>query len=168
MSAGGSVGRPAVLVGLAIVGALISIVLALFQLGLIGDVWDPIFGAGSRAVLTSAVSRALPVPDAVIGTAGYLVDAALGVALLLRLGRPSMVATLLAIVASVGGVVGIALAVAQPLIAGAGCTLCLCSTAVSVALGVGALTEARDRRAADDREPRHVESRALVRGEENR
>jgi len=52
---------------------------------------------------------------------------------------------MLAVLAVLGAVVAISLAIAQPLIAHAGCTLCLCSTAVSIALAVSAVVEARAR-----------------------
>jgi uncharacterized membrane protein len=137
--------RALLLVVLAVIGCAISLVLAAFQLGVSRDVWDPLFGAGAKDVLTSPISRALPVPDALIGAAAYTLDALLGGALLFGFGRGSIVAGVLAVVAVMGAVVGIALAVAQPLVAHAGCTLCLCSTAVSVVLALGAVGEARDR-----------------------
>jgi uncharacterized membrane protein len=133
------------LVVLALVGAAISMELAAFQLGLVAGVWDPIFGDGSRAVLTSPLSQALPVPDALIGAVVYLIDAALGIALVLRVGAGAIVAAVLAAVSSMGAVVGIGLAISQPLIAHAFCTLCLASTVVSIALAIGAIGEARDR-----------------------
>lgn len=133
------------LVVLAVLGAAISLDLAAFQLGLVGGVWDPLFGDGAQAVLTSPISRALPVPDALVGTAAYAVDALLGLALVLRLGTRAIVAAVLAFVSVIGALVGIGLAIAQPLVAHAGCTLCLTSTAVSVALAIGAVAEARDR-----------------------
>jgi uncharacterized membrane protein len=137
--------RPLGLVLLAVLGAGISCALAAFQLGLVPGVWDPLFGDGSRRVLTSAISRALPIPDALVGAAAYVVDALLGIALLVRLGPTATVAAVLAIVSVMGAVVGLLLAVSQPLIAHAGCTLCLCSTAVSVLLAIGAVAEARER-----------------------
>src|SRR5574338_1544499 len=66
------------LVGLAIVGFAIAAYLAAFQLGFGSAGWEPFFGDGSRRILTSGVSRALPVPDAALGAAGYLLDAVTG------------------------------------------------------------------------------------------
>jgi uncharacterized membrane protein len=137
--------RPVGLVVLALVGAAISVDLAAFQLGFVGDVWDPVFGTGSQTVLTSPISRALPIPDALMGAIVYLIDAGLGVALIARLGPAATVAAVLAVVSVMGAVVALALAIAQPLVAHAGCTLCLASTVVSVALAIGAVAEARDR-----------------------
>lgn len=133
------------LVVLALIGLGISVVLAAYQLGLVASVWDPIFGDGSRRVLTSAISRNLPVPDAAVGAAAYAVDAVLGVALVVGIGPAAIVAGTLAVMGVMGAAVGLALAVAQPLIAHAGCTLCLCSTVVSVVLAAGAVAEGRDR-----------------------
>lgn len=133
------------LVALAVLGAAISAELAAYQLGIVPRVWDPIFGDAALRVLTSPLSRALPVPDAVVGFGGYAVDTLLGILLIAGLWRPSIVAAILAIVTVVGAAVAVALAIAQPLVAHAGCTLCLCSTLVSIGLAAGALVEAHER-----------------------
>lgn len=54
------------IVVLALLGVAIAGYLALYQLGIIADVFDPFFGDGSRRVLTSDISRVLPVPDAAL------------------------------------------------------------------------------------------------------
>jgi len=137
--------RSLLVAGLAALGLTISLVLAAFQLGLIATVWDPIFCDGSRQVLTSPLSRAFPIPDAVVGAAAYALDLVLAVGLAIRIWRPAILAAMLAVLAVLGAVVAISLAIAQPLIAHAGCSLCLCSTAVSVLLAVTAVLEARAR-----------------------
>src|SRR5512142_1229035 len=80
----GFVGDRATGIGLVILGlagAAIAAYLALVQLGAIAHVWDPVFGErSSRAVLTSALSRALPVPDASFGAIAYLLEAGLAFA----------------------------------------------------------------------------------------
>ena len=43
------------------------------------EVWEPFFGDGSRTILNSSVSRILPIPDAVLGAFGYLLDAMTGI-----------------------------------------------------------------------------------------
>lgn len=141
--------RPFVLVALAVAGLAVSSYLAAFQLGVVGGVWDPIFGDGSRRVLTSAVSRLLPVPDASVGAAAYLVDAVLSVALAVRADAPAWIPALLAVVASASAAVALVLVVLQPLVARSFCSLCLVSACLSVGLAVGSLTEARDRLAPD-------------------
>jgi uncharacterized membrane protein len=141
--------RPAVLLALAVVGVGISAYLAAFQVGLVREPWDPIFHDGTRRVLTSTVSRMLPVPDAAVGAGAYVVDALLGLVLLARpedvTGMARAIAASLAVVAVGGASVALVLVVLQPLVARTFCSLCLTSAGVSVALAVGSVAEARDR-----------------------
>lgn len=138
--------RPAVLVAVAIVGVGVSTYLAAYQLGRVTSVWDPLFGTGSERVLTSTVSRLLPVPDAAVGAVGYAIDLVLGLVLLIAGERaPVAVAVALGLVAGAGAVVAGVLIVLQPLVARSLCSLCLTSAALSIALAIGAVTEARDR-----------------------
>jgi uncharacterized membrane protein len=137
--------RAGVLLVVAFVGFAVSAYLAAFQLGLLATVWDPIFGSGSERVLTSAVSRLLPVPDATLGAAAYAVDALLAAALLARPDAPVSLAAALAVVATLGAMAGLVLVLLQPLVARALCSLCLVSAALSLALAVGAATELADR-----------------------
>src|SRR5688572_13294289 len=67
------------IVGLALIGCAIATVLALYQYGTLGTVWEPFFGEGTRIVLSSGLSRVLPVSDAALGAAGYLADAITGI-----------------------------------------------------------------------------------------
>lgn len=138
--------RQIVLVALAVVGFAVSVYLAAFELGLVANVWDPFFGDGSRRVLTSAIARMLPVPDAALGAAAYLVDGLLGVALIVRLRGRLIVASALVVIACAGALVALALVAIQAMFVGAFCTLCLTSAAVSIALAVGALVEWRAQR----------------------
>ena len=118
---------------LALVGFAIATYLSLFQFGVLATVWEPFFGDGSRRVLTSEISRVLPVPDAALGAAGYLVDAVTGV-----IGGRGRWRTMPWIVIVFGlavgplGAVSILLVVLQPVQLGAWCTLCLASALVSV------------------------------------
>ena len=66
------------IVGLALVGFAIASYLTAFQVGLVQTVWEPFFGRGSETILTSSVSRILPIPDAALGALGYLLDAVTG------------------------------------------------------------------------------------------
>jgi uncharacterized membrane protein len=140
---------PATLAGLAVLGFAVSSYLASFQLGLIGAVWDPFFATGSERVLTSTVSRLLPVPDATLGTAAYAADAIIAVALALRPDAPAWLPGLLALVATSGAIVGLVLVVLQPLVAESLCTLCLVSAGLATTLAVGAAIELRARLEAD-------------------
>lgn len=117
----------------AVIGFGIACYLALYQFGVIADVWDPLFGDGSRKVLHSAISRMLPVPDASLGALGYLADiitCSIGGTMRWRT-MPGMVLLYGAIVAAVGAT-ALVLALLQPLVVHAGCTLCLTSAAISL------------------------------------
>lgn len=121
------------LVGVAIVGGAIACYLAAFQLGWVRDVWDPFFGDGSRRILTSGVSRLLPIPDAALGAFGYLLDALTGI-----IGGRTRWRTMPWIVILFGIAVGplgatsVLLVILQPVAFGAWCTLCLSSAVISV------------------------------------
>jgi uncharacterized membrane protein len=131
---------------LALCGCAISVYLALFQYGVVHSVWDPIFGDGSRKVLTSAVSRLLPVSDATLGAAAYLVEAVLELSGGRRRwhDRPWIVA-LLGLTAAALALTGVGLVITQPVLTGTFCTLCLTSAALSWVI---ALLVAREVRAA--------------------
>jgi len=130
------------LVGLALVGFCIAAYLAAYQVGILPSVWEPFFGTGSRTVLTSWVSRALPVPDAALGALAYLCEAAAG--LLGGRARWRTHPWLVMLYGAIVGLLGIAsvvLAIAQPVAFGAWCTLCLASAAISLTLVGPALEE---------------------------
>lgn len=122
---------PIVLAALA--GFCIATYLTLFQLKVIGSVWEPFFGDGSRKVLTSGVARSLPVPDAALGATAYLLDVVAGL-----IGGRSRWRTMPWIVIVFGFVVGpvgavsIMLVILQPVVYGAWCTLCLASATISL------------------------------------
>lgn len=133
-----------VLAVLAASGLAIAVRLAAFQLGLAPAPFEPFFGDGSRIVLSSWLSRALPIPDAALGAAGYAVELTLTV-----VGgterwrtRPRLV-LLYCGVAMALGAAGVFLAAWQVLAVHAGCTLCLASATISVAIAGLALTEGR-------------------------
>jgi hypothetical protein len=98
-------------------------------------VWDPVFGLGSREVLHSSVSRLLPIPDAALGAAGYVVDAVSG-----AIGGARRWKTMPWIVIVFGiavgplGLVSIGLVILQPVLVHAWCLLCLVSALISVAM----------------------------------
>jgi len=128
----------------ALAGLGIATYLALVQSGVL-PVWDPLFGARStRAVLFSSLARRLPFPDAAAGAVAYLVEA-----ITVSVGgderwrsRPWLVLAYAAVALGLG-LAGVALVVAQPLIAGGWCTLCLASAGISVALVPPAWRESR-------------------------
>lgn len=121
------------IIALAFVGFFIARYLAAYQLGHIDSVWDPLFGDGTRRVITSDVSHAWPVADAGLGAASYLVEALSGIMGDRRRWRtmPWMVAMFGVLVIPLGGV-SIFFIVIQPIVIGTWCTLCLISAAAMV------------------------------------
>ncbi len=118
---------------LALVGTVIAGYLTAFQVGLIGTVWEPLFGDGSERILTSSVSRVLPIPDAALGMAGYLADAITGaIGGTQRWRRMPWLVVLFGLAVGPIGAVSILLVVLQPVMFDAWCTLCLASAAISL------------------------------------
>ena len=113
-------------VALACVGWFISRYLAAFQLGYIETVWDPIFGSGTKDVITSSVASFLPVPDAGLGAFAYTLEALLGLK-----GGPNRWRAMPWIVVGFAflvvplGIVSIILVCLQPILVGHWCFLCL-------------------------------------------
>src|ERR1044071_4613164 len=119
-------------IALASAGFAIALYLALYQWGIIRDVWEPFFGNGSYLVLHSGLSRLLPVPDAALGALGYAAEFITGL-----IGGGQRWRTLpwmpvvFGIVAIGMAVVSTILIICQPLIAHGWCTLCLGSATIS-------------------------------------
>lgn len=123
------------LVGVAVLGFAVSSYLALYQYGLLEDVWEPFFGRDSEKVLHSFLSTLLPVPDAALGAAAYALDAVTGV-----IGRQdrwrSMPWMVILFGLAVGplGLVSVLLVIAQPAVLHAWCSLCLVSALISLVM----------------------------------
>jgi uncharacterized membrane protein len=121
------------LVGLALVGLGIASYLAAYQWGLFPTVWDPFFGQGSEMILHSSVSRLLPIPDAALGAAGYLLDAASGlVGGRARWRTQPWIVVIFGLAVGPLGAVSILLVILQPVLFDAWCGLCLASAAISI------------------------------------
>lgn len=118
---------------LALVGFAIASYLSLFQLDILSDVWEPFFGGDSRKILNSYISHVLPVPDAALGAAGYLLDAVTGVIGGRARWRtmPWMVVVFGVAVGPLGGI-SVMLVIFQPILFDAWCTLCLATAVISV------------------------------------
>jgi uncharacterized membrane protein len=126
---------------LAMLGFGIATYLTLYQLEMIGDVWEPFFGDGSRTILDSSASRVLPVPDAMLGALGYLADAVTGaVGGKDRWRRMPWLVVVFGLAVGPLGAVSILLVVLQPVMFSAWCTLCLASAVISV-LMIGPATD---------------------------
>lgn len=123
------------LVVVAFIGFCIAMYLSLYQLHVINSVWDPFFGNGTEKVLKSKVSQQFPIPDALLGALAYLVDLVSGI-----VGDAERWRTKPWIVIIFGfavgplGLVSILLVIAQPVLVGAWCSLCLCSAFISVTM----------------------------------
>jgi hypothetical protein len=118
---------------LAFVGFLIAGYLALYQLDVFSSVWEPFFGDGSKEILHSSVSKALPIPDAALGAAGYLADVLGGVIGGTKRWRTMpWIVVLFGVAVGALGAVSVMLVVFQPVLFGEWCTLCLASAAISL------------------------------------
>ena len=100
--------------------------MAAYQLGYIDTIWDPVFGDGTRLVITSKVSKSFPIPDAGLGALAYSLEALMGCK-----GGPARWRTMPWMVVAFAflvvplGIVSIILVILHPLMVGAWCFLCL-------------------------------------------
>jgi uncharacterized membrane protein len=123
------------IVGLAVIGVGIATYLALFQLNIISEVWEPFFGNGSKKILTSETSNILPIPDAALGALGYLLDALTGAIGGIRRWRTMpWIVIMFGLAVGPLGFISILLVVLQPVLYDAWCTLCLCSAVISIVM----------------------------------
>lgn len=129
----------------AVAGLFIALYLGSYQLHLISQVWDPIFGsASSERILTSSIARKLPIPDALLGASAYFLDI-LGSSI----GPESRWKTQPWLVISFGILVGMMglgslfLLIAQPVFFKAWCSLCLASAVISIGIVGLAMDEIR-------------------------
>lgn len=119
--------------GMAMLGFVIAAYLAAFQLGWINEVWEPFFGEGSRRILTSPVSRLLPVSDAALGALGYLADAVSAViGGTQRWRRMPWTVVVFGLLVGPLGAISILLVVLQPVLYNTFCTLCMITALISV------------------------------------
>ncbi len=127
---------------LGIIGMFISRYLAAYQLGYTESVWDPVFGNGTKEVITSSVASFFPVADAGLGCFAYTIEVLLG----LKGGQnrwrtmPWMVMSFVLLVVPLG-IVSIVLVILQPLLVGAWCFLCLCTATAMMIMIVFAVDE---------------------------
>ncbi|MGK9169486.1 NAD-dependent epimerase/dehydratase family protein [Inquilinus limosus] len=128
------------ILGMALIGLLVSRYLAAYQLGHIDSVWDPVFSGGApgaengtAAVITSEVSKAFPIADAGFGAFAYLLDILTG-----AIGDRRRWRTMPWIVLIFGllivplGMVSVVFIMIQPTIIGALCLLCIAQTVLTV------------------------------------
>ncbi|HEX2033209.1 MAG TPA: vitamin K epoxide reductase family protein [Chloroflexota bacterium] len=131
---------------LAGVACAIATYMGLYQWRLIGGVWDPVFGGQTQQVLDSEVShgitRWIKIPDAILGALAYLGDVLFALAGSTRRWqfRPWLV-VLFGLDVIPLGIVSAVLVVAQALVVGAWCFLCLVTAVISLVLVVLAYDE---------------------------
>lgn len=148
---------------LSLAGFAIAMTLTLFQLDVLDSIWDPFFGDGSRRVLTSSVSQALPIPDASLGAVAYLLEAIMeSLGGTDRWHKHPWIVAMAALIAGGLGLAAIGLIAAQALVVGAFCTLCLCSAAISLIIAalvapeaVAAVRALKTRRRHTSHKPKH-------------
>lgn len=130
------------IVAVALVGAAIATYLALYQYDVVDTVWEPFFGDGSAIVLNSRLSHVLPISDAALGAIGYLADAVTGVigGRARWRGMPWIVIVFGLAVGPLG-LISVLLVIAQPVLYGAFCTLCLASAVISLSMIPPAMDE---------------------------
>jgi hypothetical protein len=119
---------------LALAGFGIATYLGLYQLNVVPEIWEPFFGKGSYHILKeSSIANLLPVPDAVLGAIVYLLDAAAGaIGGSGRWHTMPWIVLLLGVMAAGLALGGVLLAIFQPVLFHAYCTLCLGSAACSI------------------------------------
>ena len=123
------------IVGVALVGFCVATYLALYQYGVLDTVWEPFFGDGSETVLNSRLSHVLPVSDATLGAMGYLADAVTGVLFgTMRWRSRPWIVIVFEIAVGPLGLASVLLVIAQPVLYGSFCTLCLLSAVISLAM----------------------------------
>ena len=130
--------RRLLIAALAAVAMGVAIYLGLYQLRLIGSVWDPLFGRGTELVLDSNVSAAIRrltiVPDSILGAFAYACE--LFFALLGLSKRNRWLVILLGLNTAALVLAALALVALQAFVIHAGCFLCLVSAAISLTIGV--------------------------------
>lgn len=119
----------------ALVGFFIAGYLSLYQYGVIGDVWEPFFGNGSRRILDSQVSEIFPIKDAALGAIGYLLDVVTGAAYgQARWRTHPWIVIVFGFAVGPLGAGSILLVILQPVLLSAFCTLCLVTAVISVVM----------------------------------
>lgn len=114
------------IIALGVVSFFVARYMAAFQFEHIGAAWDPFFGNGTEAILTSDVSRAWPISDAGLGAVAYGLEALSGF-----MGGRTRWRTMPWMVLMFGflviplGITSITLVILQPVMVGTWCTLCL-------------------------------------------
>jgi hypothetical protein len=131
-----------VLVGLALTGLGIAVYLGFYQVGIIGNIWEPFYGKSSEIVLRHSPLSWL-IPDAWVGAFVYFLEVIFGAIGGRERWRTQPWAVLIeAVLTTLMAVGSVILTAWQPFLTGMYCTMCLASAACSVVLVGFSLTEA--------------------------
>jgi hypothetical protein len=127
---------------LGLFGLLLSRYLAAYQLGHTDRAWDPFFGAGTMTIISSDMSKAWPIADAGLGAVTYALEVLMAVMGTKTRWRtmPWMVLAFIVLVVPLGGV-SIFFIIAQPIVIGTWCSLCLLMALAMVVMIPYALDE---------------------------
>lgn len=117
-----------IMIALGFAGFVVSRYLAMYQMGYISTVWDPVFGfqQGTQKVLDSSMSHGWPISDGGLGTISYTFEFLMG-----YMGSASRWRTMPWMVAFFGvlviplGLTHIILVISQPVIVHHWCLMCL-------------------------------------------
>ncbi len=119
-------GPRSVTVFLALIAWFLARYLASYQLGYIHEIKDPFFGDGTVKVISSSVAQMFPVSDAGLGAFGYSLEFFLGlVGSSRRWKTMPWVSAFFGLMVIPAGMISILLIVAQPVLVGAWCGICL-------------------------------------------
>ena len=130
------------LISIAFVGFVIAFYLGLYQLRIFNTVWEPFFDSGSEQVLHSKISKLLPVPDALLGAFGYVLDVVTGIIGSTERWRTKpWIVILFGLAVGPLGFVSVLLVIFQPVLVGAWCTLCIVTAIISVVMISPAMDE---------------------------
>ena len=108
---------------LPLAGLAVSVYLTLYQVDVLGSVWDPLFDSPHVLDLTE------PVPDAAAGALAYGAEVVLWFA-----GRRTWALLALGALYAAGALTSLILIAVQAFVADAWCLLCLVSAALSLAI----------------------------------
>ncbi|QJW91198.1 vitamin K epoxide reductase family protein [Spirosoma taeanense] len=113
------------------IGWMVSRYLAAFQLGYLDQPWDPFFGESTVNVLNSAMSHAMPVSDAGLGSFAYTFEFLMGfMGSSARWRTMPWMVTFFGILVIPLGLVHIFLVISQPLLVGYWCTFCILAAVI--------------------------------------
>ncbi len=127
---------------LAFFGWMVTRYMAAYQLGFIHTIYDPIFPNGTLNVVTSTISKSIPISDAGLGAVGFSL-----VMLMACMGDSQRWRTMpwlvifFGILVFVLGSVSILYVLCQPLVIGSWCAWCLATTIIMLGMILLAIDE---------------------------